>query len=475
MTILADTLLDRVSEIIPRYSMLSAGDRVGVAVSGGADSVALLHIIHRLTAKLQVHPVVLHVNHHLRGQESNEDEAFVRSLADSLGLQVFLEHAPVETGNVEEQARNSRRECFLRAMHTAGVVDRVALGHTRSDQAETVLFRLLRGSGLAGLAGMRISTAEGFIRPLLTSSREEVRTWATDQGIAWREDSSNADVKFARNRLRNEVMPELARHFNPNLELVLAGTAEVAAAEESYWSEAIAPLYAQITKRTHLGVILATRALGSFHIAVQRRVIRRALLEVRGDLRGIDRRHIDAILVICGSEEGHDRVLVPGIDALRSFDQLLLACPGTLSKETRGYVRDLAFGQECELPFRTGFICIDEVNSESQFCANFKEDQELLEVVDLDGRQIAVAGRPGFLAVRNWEPGDQLHRAGHQGAEKIKSLFQEYRVPLWQRRHWPVLVHRNEIIWARRFGCAQNFKRSEESHRVLRVTFRAAE
>jgi tRNA(Ile)-lysidine synthase len=415
------------------------------------------------------------MNHHLRGQESNQDEAFVRSLADSLGLRIFVEHASVEAGNIEQQARNARREFFLRAMRTAGVVDRIALGHTRSDQAETVLFRLLRGSGLTGLAGMRISTPEGFIRPLLTSSREEVRMWATEQGIAWREDSSNAEVKFARNRLRNEVMPDLVRHFNPNLELVLAGTADLAAAEENYWLEAIAPIYAKISKRTHLGIVLATRALRSFHIAVQRRVIRRALSEVRGDLRGIDLRHIDAILAICRREEGHDRVLVPGIDALRSFDQVLLTCPGTFSKEPRGYRRDLAFGQKCELPFRAGVICVDQVNSESQFCVNFKEDQELLEVVDLDGRQVAVAGRSGFLAVRNWEPGDQLHRAGHQGAEKIKSLFQEYRVPLWQRRHWPVLVHRNEIIWARQFGCAHNFKRSEESRRVLRVTFRTAE
>jgi tRNA(Ile)-lysidine synthase len=411
----------------------------------------------------------------LREQESNEDEAFVRSLAGSLDLPIFVEDAPVKSGNIEQEARNLRRRFFLGSMRKACVVDRIALGHTRSDQAETVLFRLLRGSGLAGLAGMRISTPEGFIRPLLTSSREEVRMWATEQGIGWREDSSNAEARFARNRLRNEVIPELARHFNPNLEMVLAGTADLAAAEEDYWLEVIGPIYAKIAKRTHLGVILATLALGSCQIAVRRRVVRRAISELRGDLCGLDMRHIDAILAICRSAEGNNRVLVPGIDALRSFGQLLLTCPGTLSKELRGYQRNLAFGQECELPFRAGFISVDQVNSESQFCANFKGDQELLEVVDLDGRQIAVAGRPRLLAVRNWEPGDQLHRAGHQGAEKIKSLFQEYRVPLWERRHWPVLVHQNEIIWARKFGCAHNFKRSEESRRVLRVTFRAAE
>jgi tRNA(Ile)-lysidine synthase len=185
--------------------------------------------------------------------------------------------------------------------------------------------------------------------------------------------------------------------------------------------------------------------------------------------------HIDAILELGRSKHGHDRVLVPELDALRSFDQLLLSRPGTLSGEQRGYHCNLSFGNSCELPFSAGVISVQWLNSEPQICVNFKEDQELSEVVDLDGHQIAVAGRPGSLAVRNWEPGDQLHRAGHQGAEKIKSLFQEYRVPLWQRRHWPVLVFGNEIVWARLFGCAHKFKSSENSRSIVRVSFHSIE
>ena len=475
MSILAYTLLERVSEIIPRYNMLSADDRVGVAVSGGADSVVLLHIFHRLAARLRVRPVVLHVNHHLRGRESDEDEEFVRTLAESLGLPVFVEDARPGVGNLEQEVRNLRRQFFFRLIHQDHAVERVALGHTRNDQAETILFRLVRGSGLTGLAGMRIMTPEGLIRPFLHSSREEVRKWAEAEGLSWREDSSNADLRFARNRIRHDVMPELARHFNPQVELALAGTAELAAAEEDYWEKEIEPVYAEITKRTRLGWVLAVSALKTRHLAVQRRLIRRAASELRGGLRGLEMSHVDAILDLCRSEQGHDRVLVPELDALRSFDQLLLSRPGTLSGEARGYQCNLSFGERCELPFQAGFISIEWLNSEARICANFKEDQELSEVVDLDGRQIGVADQPGSLAVRNWEPGDQLHRAGHQGAEKIKSLFQEYRVPLWQRRHWPVLVFENEIVWARWFGCAHKFKRSEDSRNIVRVSFRSVE
>lgn len=476
MSILAYDLLDRVTEIITRYNMLSAGGRVGVAVSGGADSVVLLHIFHRLAAQLEVRPVVLHVNHHLRGEESDGDEDFVRSMASKLGLQIVVEQARPGAGNLEQEARDLRREFFRRLIHEEHSVERVALGHTRSDQAETVLFRLIRGTGLRGLAGMQTKTPEGLIRPLLHCSREEVRQWAEKEGIEWREDSSNTDVKFTRNRIRHEIMPELARHFNSNVELALAGTASLAEAEEDFWENEIEPIYAELTKRIHLGLLIALAGLKRLHLAVQRRVIRRAVTELRGNPRGLEMSHIEAILNLCRSDQGHDRVLVPELDALRSFDQLLLSRPGTLGGEQRGYRFNLLLGECRELPFSAGFISVQSLNSEQQICANFKEDQELLsEVVDLDGRQIADTSQLGSLAVRNWEPGDQLHRPGHQGAEKIKSLFQEYRVPLWQRRHWPVLVFENEIVWARRFGCAQRFQSPENNGSIVRVLFRSVE
>ena len=210
-------------------------------------------------------------------------------------------------------------------------LQKLALGHTRGDQAETLLFRFLRGSGLAGLAGMQPVTAEGFVRPLLTLGREEIRQWARTEGIAWREDSSNADPAFTRNRLRQITLPALTQQYNPNLEEILAGTARLAQAEEDYWSREIEAIYQETAKRTALGLFCKTAVLRDLHPAVQRRLMRRAVTEVKGDLRGIDLDHIDAILALCLSEQGHDRVLVPGIDALRSFGELLLTHPGALA------------------------------------------------------------------------------------------------------------------------------------------------
>jgi tRNA(Ile)-lysidine synthase len=450
--------------------MLSVGDRLGVAVSGGADSVALLHILHLLASQFGVELVVLHMNHHLRGVQSEADESFVRSLAVSMSIPVVGGESYLVESNLEAEARRLRRE-FFAACRQSHNLNRIALGHTLSDQAETVLHRFLRGTGLRGLAGMRFVTPDGLIRPLLTTSRREVREWAAQVGISWREDSSNSDLRFTRNRLRQETIPLLAVEYNENLEAVLAGTSMLAQAEEDYWTDEVERVYGLFAERTRLGSIFQIGDLVSLPLALRRRVIRRALDEVRAKgLTGLDFSHVECILALCESTQGHDRVLVPGADALRSFDSLLLSPAGRLTEEPRGYAIPLKIGQQHELPFDAGQIRINWINQETLFCDKFKEDQEFsIQRVRLSGA--ALMGRP--LLVRNWEPGDELHRPGHSSPEKIKRLFQESRVRLWQRRHWPVVLCGDKIVWVRGFGAAETFTLSNDGPDGVELSYRA--
>lgn len=435
--------------------MLGQSTRVGVAVSGGADSVVLLHILKRLAGRFRAELTVLHVNHHLRGRESEEDEAFVGALAESFGLPFVSKQSLIGEGNIEGEARRQRREFFSEWLASCGL-GLIALGHTRSDQAETVLHRFLRGTGPTGIAAMRPVTPDDFIRPLLTTSREEVRQWAAAEGLVWREDSSNADLKFTRNRLRHETIPALARDFNVNLEGVLATTAALAQAEEDYWTEEVERLYPKITKRTRLGSIIPIAGLKAMHLAVRRRLIRRALSDIRPEgSKELDFEHIEAVLALCGSDQGHDRVLVPGADALRSFEWLLLSAPGRLASEPRGYRVALGLGEIHDLPFGAGRICVNLVTRRDQLCDSFKKAHKVrIERVQLQGQDLAE--KP--LIVRNWQPGDELHRSGHPSAQKIKTFFQERRVRLWERRHWPVLLCGEEIAWVRGCGAAEQFE-----------------
>ena len=459
---LAEAFVDRIAEIITRYNMAPPGSRIGVAVSAGADSVVLLQLLHRLTDRSAVHLHVLHVNHQLRGAESDADEAFVQALAESLGLRCSAERAQLAPGNLEQAAREARRRFFFRIRDELEL-SKIALGHTRSDQAETLLFRFLRGTGTTGLAGMRFATADGLIRPLLAVGRREVRAWAAAEGIGWREDSSNQDVRFARNRLRHETIPGLERDFNPNLEGVLANTAGVAQTEEDYWDLEISTRYGQIIKRTQLGLFLQISELTSLHVAVQRRLIRRAIFDLRGSLRSIDAQHIDSILGICHSSEGHDRVLAPGVDALRSFGTLLLTEPGKLTDQKRHYRLELIPGEERELPYNAGSIFLH-----TESCANLNDSPEKsTEIADLR------AGSCRLFA-RNWEPGDEIQLTDYRSARKLKALFQEQKVLLWERRHWPVVICGEEIVWVRRFGCSAKYKGPVNGLGGLRLIYRQA-
>jgi tRNA(Ile)-lysidine synthase len=317
---------------------------------------------------------------------------------------------------------------------------------------------------------MRPVTADGIIRPLLCTSRSEVRLWAEKHGLRWREDSSNADHRFARNLLRNEVLPELAREFNRNLEGILAGTADIAAAEEDYWKGQVGPLYRSMARRCGLGVLIDVAELTRKHTAVQRRLIREGVAQVRGDLRSIDQQHVEAVLHVCGSSHGHDRVIIPGVDATRSFGLLLLAKPGELSAEPRNYSIDLTWNEKITLPFGAGEIELEVVNSDGKICVNVnKERQFPTEIADLD---IEALSSPAVrLQVRNWRPGDGLLRAGHQKPEKIKSLFQESQVFLWERRHWPVAVANDDVFWVRKFGAAAAYAAKPGSSNLARLSY----
>ena len=286
--------------------MIRPGQSVGVAVSGGADSVGMLAALRELAPRFGVSLRVLHLDHGLRGEESREDARFVRDLAASWGLPAVIQAARIPPdGNLEEAARKARLE-FFRQQMAGGAVDRVALGHTRSDQAETVLFRFLRGSGTAGLAAIRPVTVSGLVRPLIDVERCEVRSWLRDRGIAWREDSSNRNPAFARNRIRHELLPKLSGDWNPALEATLARTADWALAEEGYWQEEIGRLAEALFTRRGGSIVVRADRLAALPLAVARRLARRAVEEVKGDLRGIDFDRIQAVVDLADLMEVDD-------------------------------------------------------------------------------------------------------------------------------------------------------------------------
>jgi tRNA(Ile)-lysidine synthase len=461
-------VLHRVLQIISRHNMLPPGARVIVAVSGGADSVCLLHVLKELFPACL--SGVAHFNHKWRAEASDEDERFVAALASQFNLPFYRAEATPAPGNLEQNARRARLAFFATLDST------VALGHTRDDQAETVLFRFLRGSGLAGLAGIA-PAANGIIRPLLDITRAEVEQFLRARNILWRDDATNLDPRFARNRIRHQLLPQLARDWNPKIAETLARLADLAQEEEKYWEAKIdriqlvprnngielpanfifsddacgaAPRAATDSNEKPGVVAWASarsdgfsrrppsvfetgdaQASATLPRAAARRLIRRAIALAKGDLRAIDFNHVEAVLDLKRS------LRLPGLTVTKSFDWIRFAAPVAIAPPMT-----LEIPQPGVYPSPDGLtkICVEVAQPEP--CVTLK----------LEACPTCLP-----LQLRGWQPGDRYRPQGHSSDRKVQEMFQKARVPSWRRPSWPILTSRDKIVWARQFGVAAEF------------------
>jgi tRNA(Ile)-lysidine synthase len=449
-------VLDSIRRDILRYNMLSSGDRLGVAVSGGADSVALLAALRELAPSLGLTLSVVHVNHQLRGAESDADQAFVAHLAHAAGLPLHTRHAPIAAGDNIEQAARQARLAFFAGLIAANHMDKVATAHTEDDQAETVLLRLLRGAGPTGLAGI-LPVRDPLIRPLLDLPRQSVRDWARERGLTWREDSSNADPAFARNRIRAELLPQLEHDWNPALKPLLAQTARLTRQDNAYL-EAVVENEANrlLTAGPHHSQVLDVNELQALAPALQGRLIRKAIERLRGSLARIDFQHIQRILALAEAPEGDGRLQIPGVDVLRSFAWLRFAPWPGQAPETRNWSLPVTLNDEITLP---GDACRLRLQTLPRGQAyNVGTDWLDLSHVALEE-----------LEIRNWRPGDHFLWKLQDSAERVKLLFQQYRIPLWERRDWPMITWKDEIVWMLGMGVAANRQTGEAAPRSLAI------
>jgi tRNA(Ile)-lysidine synthase len=450
-------MLPQIESFIERYPALQQARRIGVAVSGGADSVALLRLAAALASRYSWRLTVLHVNYGLRGDESQGDEHFVRQLAEELAC-------PIEVLRVEPTATDENTLRRLRYDWFASLAfDALFTGHTLEDQAETVLFRLLRGAGPQGLAGILPHTEEGLYRPLLASSRQHLREWLRQNGFVWREDSSNALLHYSRNRIRWELMPLLQSHWNPSIESGLAQLAEVSRADEEWLATLSGPALDALSHREGPGLVLDGHALAATPLGLRRRLLRLAIARVKGDLSGITFPHIEAALALLHQSEGSGRIQAAGVDLMRSFDWLRV-----IRLEDAGNLDDRNF----RLPFDPTLPLEIPASGGSLHPTLQKQCQYNEEVWNLDWTRLRQAiGSGGRLEVRNWRPGDSYLRAESGKLDKLKELFQIHRVPLWQRRSWPILVLGDNPVWSRQFGPAAEWAAKQDAEEVLHLAW----
>ncbi|MGB9803375.1 tRNA lysidine(34) synthetase TilS, partial [Desulfofundulus sp.] len=319
-----------VRSFIDRFHMIAPGDRVLVGVSGGPDSVALLHLLWRMKGELHISLAVAHLNHMFRGEEARADARLVEELAKDLGLPVYLEEFDVpayreRTGlSAQDAARRVRYRFFEEVARRTGA-SRVALGHHADDQAETILFNFLRGTGPAGLKG--IPPVRGmYIRPLLDTRRREIERYCQEHSLPVREDASNKKTIYTRNRIRLELIPQLETEYNPRLVDALVHLGHICREENDYLEEQAALLYGRVLKvegEHHL--LLAVPELLSTPLALVRRVLRRAWCHLTGSGGDLSYLQVESLLTLLHTAAGGRVVELPrGVRASRRGQVLRL-------------------------------------------------------------------------------------------------------------------------------------------------------
>jgi tRNA(Ile)-lysidine synthase len=466
-------MIQSVRRFIGQHDLIPRGARVLAAVSGGSDSVALAHILHELDGSGEfVLAGVVHFNHQLRAA-ANSDEAFVRGIADRLGVPFLTDRGDVgararrQRRSLEDAARAARYEWFERA-RTAAAADVVALGHTRDDQAETVLLRLVRGAGPRGLSGMHPRNG-AIVRPLLACRRDELRSWLAARGLSFVDDETNVDVTIPRNRVRAELLPVLAERFNAAIVDVLADQADLARDAWKWMAEEAASLAQHAVRARDTGTVavreLDVARLAAAPIALQRLVIWNALRDVGG--RAMTFAHVDVVRRMLGDTPPGNADF-PGQRVERIGGALVLTGrpAGTAGRRVAAaanlFQYSLSIPGEVVVP-DAGIVSVEPLAGATVRSA--ADRSAALVRADLCG---------GSLVVRNRRPGDRFRPVGVGGRKKLQDFFVDRKIARERRDAVPIVADENDrIVWVAGYEIDEAFRVTDRSQPVLLLKFKA--
>ena len=454
------TLRDRVVRTIQRDGLARRGARVVAALSGGADSVALVEILCDLHEEGElVFAGLAHFNHQLRGADADADERFCRERAAALALPIEVGREDVralavEHGrSIEDAARTARYEFLERAADALGA-ELIAVAHTRDDQAETFLLRMIRGAGPRGLAGIR-PRAGRIIRPLLDVPRSEVRAFVADRGLPYREDATNADVTIPRNRVRHELIPSLQREFSPGIVDVLSREAAIARADEDRLHAEAIDLASTVVLASNGRVELDAGALSALPVALASRVAREALA-VAAPHTYVGAAHIEQLLDLAhGRTSGS--LSLPGCTARRVGDRIVVG-PPPARPFANSFRFPLSIPGEVTLPPQGWAVS-----------AAWRDGGPDAEGPDAWTAPVQASAVALPLAVRSRQPGDRLRPAGLQGrGKKLQDLLVDRKVPRETRDALPLVVDGNDrIVWVVGQAVAEDFRVTAPSQGVI--------
>lgn len=452
--------LDKIKKTIERYQLIETGDKIVVAVSGGPDSVCLLHLLYTLKDIYGIKLFGAHLNHNFRGIEAQKDAQYVHNLCEELGIMSFVKSIDVpsmakESGYTLEEAGRIMRYRFFDEVSEKSGANKISVAHNLNDQAETLLMRLIRGTGIQGLTAIHHKRGR-IIRPLLDTSREDIEAYCQYHNLKPRLDHTNLETIYHRNKIRLNLIPTI-QEYNSNIVETLAKTAEILKQDSDYIDQQAYELYNQLVmKQSKTRINIPIDRIEVIHPALQSRIFRLAVEELVGRREAIEYKHIQLLLDIALTDKTGKRIQLPmSITAIRSYNQLQLT--------TDTVIEDTPFLYNLN---HEGTTNIPEISATIQCSIISRENltdiprQSNVKAIDYDKLK-------GNLSIRNRKEGDRFWPLGLKGTKKLKDFFIDYKVDREKRDKIPLVCDEEEIIWVVGYRISEKYKITKETSRVL--------
>jgi len=455
-------MFDRVNDVIRKFNMINGGERIVAAVSGGADSMAMLHILRQLSNQLSFDLYAAHLNHNLRGDDAKRDAELVDCTCREWVIPLFFDSIEVKdmSKNLrisEEEAGRKARYAFFDKVLAETNGDKLALAHHQGDRVETILHNIIRGTGIKGLQGINYVRNGFIIRPLLDVSKEEILRYCKDNKVNYREDMTNFDQGYTRNRIRHGLIPYIRDHFNPAIEDALLRLSCVSKEEDDFLENHCGNI---MTKHFEFSKGKGNISLDFFlsqHVAVKRRLLRLAIQKLNHDLSCIELFHIDSIISMLEDSRHNSAIhLSNNIRAGKDYGFAWVS----VASESKPIER---YEYALEIP---GEIFIPEFGV-------------VITAALIDDRKISYGKNPvyidadalqGSLVVRNRKKGDRFKPLGMNAYKKLKNYFIDKKISREQRDYIPLVQDESGIIWVVGHEINEDFKITKNTQRILRLS-----
>jgi len=469
-------ILSQVRQTIAKCEIFNPGDRVVVGVSGGPDSLCLLHLLHRLQEELGIALHVAHLHHAIRGEEADEDARFVKGLATSWGLPSTVEkrdvpaYAEREKLAIEQAARQVRYTFLAEVAKRVGASS-AAVGHNADDQVETIIMHWLRGAGTAGLRGMRPvqrwplpGIDLRLVRPLLEIPREEIEAYCQEHHLSPRFDRSNLDTTYYRNRIRHELLP-LLEEYNPNIREVIRRAALIIADDHDYLASQGQKAWVRAVREVEDALVFDLKAWKGLHPSLQRQLLRRAIRNLRSDLRNIDWVHIEEARRAVGEKPAGTEVTLPrGLSLFRSYDTFIIGDMIPLP-EMPLIEKEMRIAVPGRTPLPEWWLITEVLAREGGKEEALSNQNPWQGYLDLDqaGQDLILRGR---------KPGDRFQPLGMGGQSKpLREFMIDAKIPHHIRDKVPLVVSPQNIVWVAGYRVDERARVTEKTGRVLKIWF----